>query len=230
MLIRSTSMKIPWINVLYCIVLIFFFHSFVEKSNAQDYDDETPPPPPPQQQSCNGVVLSYTFTGREKIYPHLKNASAQPWSFESQLTVVNQGESELKAWMASVHFQYNELLVSADGANVVGGDGFPYSVGKNATVFAGYPMSDLKTAIETAGDETQYQVIVNLKGTMFGLRKGDPMPKSIKLVTPGYKCPVAKRRCNFSYPLFNFFFINHDYSQIIGLIILLIIIIISFWG
>lgn len=228
MLIRSTSMKILWINVLYCIVLIFFFHSFVEKSSAQDYDDETPPPPPPQQQSCNGVVLSYTFTGREKIYPHLKNASAQPWSFESQLTVVNQGESELKAWMASVHFQYNELLVSADGANVVGGDGFPYSVGKNATIFAGYPMSDLKTAIETAGDETQYQVIVNLKGTMFGLRKGDPMPKSIKLVTPGFKCPVAKRRCNFSYPLFNFFFINHDYSQIIGLV-LLIIIIVSFW-
>lgn len=192
MLIKSTSMKKPW-NVLSCIVLIFFFHS-VEKSKGQDYEGDAPPPPPPQLQSCNGVVLSYTFTGREKIYPYLKNASAQPWSFESQLTVVNQGEVDLKAWMASVHFQYNELLVSAEGATVVGGDGFPYAVGKNATIFSGYPMSDLKTAIETAGDETQYQVLVNLKGTMFGLRKGDPMPKSIKLVTPGYKCPAPKRR------------------------------------
>lgn len=201
LLLKSRGMKIAWKNVVFfniiILLIILIFNNF-EKCKAQDYgDEEAPPPPPPQQDNCDGIVLSYTFNGREKLYPHLKNASAQAWSFEAQFSITNQASIELKAWQASVTFQYHELLVSVDGATVLGGDGFPFRVGKNATVFVGYPMTDLKTAIETAGDESQIQVLINIKGTMFGLKKGDPMPKNIKLANPGYKCPAAKRRGNF---------------------------------
>ncbi|KAL3520889.1 hypothetical protein ACH5RR_019038 [Cinchona calisaya] len=77
------------------------------------------------------------------------------------LSVINAGAVEVKGWQVHVGLQYNELLVLADGAIVVGESGLPVSIGKNGTVFAGYPMTDLKTAIETVGDYTQIQVQVD---------------------------------------------------------------------
>ncbi|KAL2476250.1 COBRA-like protein 10 [Abeliophyllum distichum] len=130
----------------------------------------------------------------EKVYPLVKNISAQGWSFKAMATVLNAGYNELKSWKVYIGFWHNELLVSADGAEVVDGDGFPILVRKNGTVLAGDPQSDLETAINTAGDYTQMMAQINLKGTQFGLKpSATPMPKTIKLVNDGYKCPVPEK-------------------------------------
>ncbi|CAI9088487.1 OLC1v1022823C1 [Oldenlandia corymbosa var. corymbosa] len=197
---RNSRMNVTWKTLSNVVVLILLCRSLVTcyAQFGADYDD-TPsaPPPPKEMENCNGIFITYSFNGRDKLYPHVKNASAQAWSFQSVMTVLNVGTVELKAWKVYVGFQYNELLVSADGAIVVEGDGFPYQVGKNGTVFAGYPMSDLKTAIETAGDYPSMQVQIMIKGTQFGLKKGNPMPKTIRLANEGYICPKARHTASY---------------------------------
>lgn len=60
----------------------------------------------------------------------------------------------------------------------------------NGTVFAGYPMTDLKTAIETANDLTQMKAEIDLIGTQFGVpAPGFPMPSNISLANDGFICP-----------------------------------------
>lgn len=192
-------MRISWILAFFCIAAALC--CTCKAADDYDYDDggDKPAAPPPEQQHCDGIFITYSFQGREKIYPLVKNTSAQAWSFKATLSVLNAGAVELKAWKVFVGFQHNELLVSADGAVVVDGDEFPILVGKNGTVFAGYPMTDLKTAIDTAGDFTQMQAQVDIKGTQFGLReKSTPMPKSIKLQNEGFKCPAAKKHSTYT--------------------------------
>ncbi|KAL5978382.1 hypothetical protein ACLOJK_029499 [Asimina triloba] len=169
---------------------LFFFSYLVLSSHAQDYDDEKAAPPPALER-CNGVFLSYAFTGRAKEFPHVKNATAQSYSFESTLMIVNAGSRDLDAWKVFIGFQHEEILVSADGAVVVDGDDLPARVGKNGTYLSGYPNTDLKNSIETAGDWNQIQATIKLKGTQFGVKPPRvPMPKKIKLDNEGYKCPA----------------------------------------
>ena len=91
-----------------------------------------------------------------------------------------------------VGFQHDEFLVSATNAVIGnGGTGLPASVG-NGTVLVGYPMTDLKTAIETAGDLTQMSVQVSMVGTQFGVAPpAIPMPSNISLVNDGWSCPKS---------------------------------------
>lgn len=85
-------------------------------------------------------------------------------------------------------FQHDEKLISASNAVLADGTTLPVEVG-NGTIFAGFPMSDLKTAIDTAGDLTQMQVEVQLVGTQFGVNSPDvPMPTNISLANDGYDC------------------------------------------
>lgn len=71
------------------------------------------------------------------------------------------------------------------------GNSLPGRVG-NGTVFAGFPGTDLKTAIETAGDMTQMSAQVDLVGTQFGIGPpGIPMPDNITLANDGFVCPRA---------------------------------------
>ncbi|PON88197.1 COBRA-like protein [Trema orientale] len=146
--------------------------------------------PSPASDSCNGVFLSYAYTRGERLPPNLKSdPTRQPYRFESTLTVLNNGLDELKSWRAFVGFQHDEYLVSASNAVLADGSSLPGGVG-NGTVFAGFPMTDLKTAIETAGDLTQMSVQVNLVGTQFGVGSPSvPMPKNISLVNDGFVCP-----------------------------------------
>ncbi|XP_009792856.1 COBRA-like protein 10 [Nicotiana tabacum] len=198
MIVRSEGMKIPWKNAaaISCFTLILLCYN-IQISKAQDYggdESSVPAAPPPEQENCDGIFVSYTFDSREREYPFVKNVSAQAWAFNSMLTVINTGLYELKSWKVHVGFQHNELLVSTDGAVAVEGDGFPIKVGKNGTVLAGFPQSDLKTAIDTAGDFTQMAAQVKIKGTQFGVSpKATPMPRTIKLLNDGYKCPAPKR-------------------------------------
>ncbi|XP_022716942.1 COBRA-like protein 10 [Durio zibethinus] len=186
-------MKMPWMNLLY---LAFLFIPLriqlcYGQDLAADYDDDEPAPaPPPGQDNCNGVFLSYAFTSRTKELPHVKNVTAQSWAFNSIATIINSGTEEVKEWKMFVGFQHREILVSASNAIVVDGSGdFPVAVG-NGTTIAGYPMTDLKTSIDTAGDYNQIAVQVQFTGTMFGLKeKVIPMPKTIKLANDGWDCP-----------------------------------------
>ncbi|XP_073313615.1 COBRA-like protein 10 [Primulina huaijiensis] len=179
------------------ILRLLLFYSFlnfflVYAVRAQDYDDDNKPPP--EQSNCNGIFLTYTFVSRTREYPYIKNASAQPWAFKSMATILNAGMDDLKGWKIFIGFQNREILVSASNAILEDGDGFPASVG-NGTTLAGYPQTDLKNSIETAGDLSQIQTQIELTGTQFGIRPpGYPMPRTIKLVNDGYKCPAPKSR------------------------------------
>lgn len=145
--------------------------------------------PSPVADSCNGIYLSYAYTGGAKIPPNMKSdPTEQAYRFESTLTVLNNGLEELKSWRVSVGFQHNELLVSASGAVLANGTSLPAHVG-GGVVFAGYPTTDLKTAVETAGDITQMQVQVQLVGTQYGVGSPDvPMPTNISLANDGFVC------------------------------------------
>ncbi|KAL2496178.1 COBRA-like protein 10 [Forsythia ovata] len=109
-------------------LVLFSYH--IPACKGQDYGDTVPEAPLPEQEHCNGIFVSYNFMGREKVYPLVKNISAQGWSFKAMATVLNAGSNELKSWKIYIGFWHNELLVSADGAVVVDGDGFPIRVGK----------------------------------------------------------------------------------------------------
>lgn len=146
--------------------------------------------PSPAADSCNGIFLSYAYTSGAKIPPNLNSdPTEQPYRFESTLTVLNNGLEELKSWRAFVGFQHKEYLVSASGAVLANGTSLPATVG-GGVVFAGYPSTDLKTAIETAGDTTQMQVQVQFVGTQFGVGSPNvPMPTNVSLVNDGFVCP-----------------------------------------
>lgn len=175
-----------------------------------DGDDAKPKKaaPPPEQDSCNGIFLSYTFISREKELPKVKNVTAQAWAFKSEALILNAGTTELKGWQMFVGFHHREILVAADGAVVLDGD-FPVDV-SNGTTLAGNSVTDLKTSIETAGDMDQIQAKIEFTGTQFGLKPpAVPMPKTIRLVNDGYKCPAPRRRGKF----FLFIFVILDVSN-----------------
>ncbi|XP_051215613.1 COBRA-like protein 10 [Lolium perenne] len=177
----------------------------VTAARAQDYnnggddDDEKDKPQFKAQEACNGAFLSYTFMERTKEYPHLKNATAQAYAFKAQATVLNTMTEDLTAWQMFVGFQHKEILVSVGGAVLLDGTDFPANVSGGAT-FAGYPMANLLNSIETAGDMTQIQVQIDITGTQFGIKPpGKPMPKTIKLANPGFRCPAPTHKDSVMY-------------------------------
>ncbi|KAK2980786.1 hypothetical protein RJ640_009571 [Escallonia rubra] len=123
----------------------------------------------PRMDGINNLILSYTFF---KTPPDLRSdPKAQPYRFESTLTVLNNDLEELKSWRVFVGFQHDEYLVSASNAVLADGSSVLGLVG-NMTVFAGYPSGDLKTGIETAGNLTQMSARVDLLGIQFGVGVG----------------------------------------------------------
>ncbi|KAF5742188.1 hypothetical protein HS088_TW09G00230 [Tripterygium wilfordii] len=185
-------MILLWRSLAFIFLLLFFTKDLC---TAQDYDEEEPPPAPPKAlDTCNGIFLTYDFISRTKEYPKVKNVSAQAWSFNATATIMNTGTAELKAWKMFIGFQHREILVNAGGAVLVNGDDFPAPVG-NGSYLSGYPQSDLKTSIDTAGDFSQIQARIELSGTQFGLKAAAiPMPKTIKLVNDGFKCPAPTHK------------------------------------
>ncbi|KAL3626568.1 COBRA-like protein 7 [Castilleja foliolosa] len=160
-------------------------------ARAQSQTRTTPAAPPPASDSCNGIFLSYTYTGGRAVPPILRSdPTRQAYRFESTLSILNNDLDELKSWRVFVGFQHEEYLVSASNAVLADGNSFPGSVA-NGTVFAGFPNMDLRTGIETAGDSTQMGVRVEMVGTQFGVGpRGVPMPANISLVNDGWICPA----------------------------------------
>lgn len=180
------ALKLNWVFFVYLSSIILIIFTIFPLTFSQSTEEA----PPPASDLCNGVFLSYSYTTGARLTPTLKSdPSRQPYRFESMLTVLNNGLDELKSWIVFVGFQHNEFLVSASNAVLADGSSLPVGVG-NGTLFAGYPMTDLKTAIVTAGDVTQMQVQIKLVGTQFGVALPSvPMPKSITLANDGFICP-----------------------------------------
>lgn len=156
------------------------------------------PAPAPTSPSdlCNGIFLSYEFILGRKIPPN--DTTDQPYRFESVLTVLNNGREELKEWRVFVGFQHNEILISATDALIVNGTELPALVG-NGTILGGYPVSDLKTAIQTAGDLKQMTAEIELVGTQFMVAPpAIPLPSNISLVNDGWLCPEPTLQSNHS--------------------------------
>lgn len=140
---------------------------------------------------CNGILITYTSQPGIEIPPFISPADPtnQPYRFESNLTVLNNGPVELKNWRVFVGFNRGELLVSAKNAVLANGTALPANVSGGA-VLSGSPATDLKTAIETAGDVDQMQVVVDLVGTQFGVAPPIvPLPDKLVLANDGYLCP-----------------------------------------
>ncbi|MED6124486.1 hypothetical protein PIB30_059331 [Stylosanthes scabra] len=143
---------------------------------------------PQSASSCNGIFLSYTYTGGSRLPPNTSDAANQPYRFTSQLTVLNNGLEDLKSWKVFVGFRHLEWLVSASKAVLADGTELPAAVG-NGTVFEGSGVRDLKTAAETAGDLSQMMVTVDMVGTVFGVAPPSvPMPSTIRLSNDGFRC------------------------------------------
>ncbi|XLR27492.1 hypothetical protein HN51_040772 [Arachis hypogaea] len=114
------------------------------------------------------------------------NNKRQPYRFKSTLTVLNNGLNDLKSWKVFVKFQHNEFLVFASGVVLAVGTTLPATIG-NGTIFAGYPMTDLKIAVETTSDLTQMQDQIDLVGTVFGMAPPTiPLPSSINVANDGF--------------------------------------------
>ncbi|KAG2319314.1 hypothetical protein Bca52824_012527 [Brassica carinata] len=190
-------MKIRYVhlNLLLFLLPILNLLLFSTSSLAQDYgeDAEKKDTPPPGLARCNGVYMSYSSGGREKLYPRTNNVTAQAWSFKATAMIANTGTEEVKGWEMFVGYRHREIIVSATGAVSSDGD-FPYDA-SNGTTFIGSPNTDLKTSIETAGDLTQISTNIEITGTLFGGRgTATPLPRTIKLVNDGWECPAANSK------------------------------------
>ncbi|KAH7578291.1 hypothetical protein JRO89_XS01G0364500 [Xanthoceras sorbifolium] len=173
-------------------IAIFFFIISISLSLHTCYSQPQEAPSP--SSTCNSIFLSYNHTNGYPIPP--TNPANQSYRFESTVTILNNGLDDLKSWRLFVGFQHNELLVSATNAVLADGSSLPASVG-NGTVLAGFPETDLKSAIETAGDWNQMGVQIKMVGTQFGVVFPDvPMPDTIYLANDGYNCPSPTKQGN----------------------------------
>ncbi|ERN16824.1 COBRA-like protein 7 [Amborella trichopoda] len=155
--------------------------------------------PSPSINQCNGIFLSYSVDSITRIYPFLSDPSAQPYAFSATATLINTGEDDLKSWQMFIGFKHKEILVSASQAVLSDGADFPAEVG-NGTFINGFPQTDLKNAIDTAGDVNQIEVKVTLTGTEFGVAPpAFPMPSNISLANEGYNCQKPTVQNNLMY-------------------------------
>ncbi|KAI3773179.1 hypothetical protein L6452_04383 [Arctium lappa] len=140
-----------------------------------------------QSPTCNGISISYLYNSGFQI-PPVTIPADQPYNFQSTLTLTNAAQHRLNSWRLFVAFRHREFLVSASNAVLDDGTSLPANVTGGAT-FAGFPVTDLKTAVETAGDFNQMQARVQLVGTQFGSAAPNvPLPSTMYLVNEGFLC------------------------------------------
>lgn len=168
----------PALSAALLLVLISLLSSRLPVSQAQTASD-----------SCNGIFLSYVHSSRTALRP--RNLTPQPYAFRATATISNFDSVPLKSWAFHVGLPNGTILVSVSSAVLTDGSSLPAVVGPDGASFSGNPVTDLKTAIETAGDLTQMQVSINIVGTQFG---AEFMPGSLSLGSRNdYICPAATR-------------------------------------
>ncbi|KAI3859808.1 hypothetical protein MKX03_013683 [Papaver bracteatum] len=176
-------------GLIHILLILNVLYSLHPISNSQI--PPSPPPPLPISDNCNSIFLSYTHTNSRKLPPKTTDPE-QPYRFEAAVQILNNGVEDLKAWRLFIGFQHKEFLVSASNAVLAGGTPFPANTTslEDGAVFAGFPTTDLLTAIETAGDLPQMEAKIDLVGTVFGVKSPlVPMPKTISLLNDGFSCP-----------------------------------------
>ncbi|GLJ09666.1 hypothetical protein SUGI_0113720 [Cryptomeria japonica] len=139
--------------------------------------------------NCNGVYLHYQVWNPSRTFPlNVSQNDQQPYVFNSTVTVLNTGREEVRGWKVFVGFQHGEELVNMRNAVIEDGSSLPANV-SNGTVLSGFPQTDLKTAIQTAGDLNQIQVQIQMGGVEFGVNdSGYPLPAQLYLTNDGYTC------------------------------------------
>ncbi|KAJ7555856.1 hypothetical protein O6H91_05G057400 [Diphasiastrum complanatum] len=147
------------------------------------------PAPAPLNKTCVGVLLTYITGAVTMIHPFLPlNDPEQPYKFQATFSLTNQGFKELKNWQAFLGYEHQEILVTAPGVVLADGQQLPAAVG-NGTTMAGFPQTNLKSSIETAGDLTQIMTTILITGTEFGVAPPMvPMPGNISLLNQGWNC------------------------------------------
>ncbi|KAK6937333.1 COBRA, plant [Dillenia turbinata] len=170
--------------IIITLISIFFPTSLSQNQN----------PPLITNLTCNEIFVSYRYDFKNQLPPNLSTTpSNQPYRFQSTLTVLNNGLEELISWKVHVGFTHNEYLVSASSAVLSDGTVLPANV-TNTTTFAGFPVTDLKTAVETAGDLSKIKAEVVLIGTQFGVAASDvPLPSTLALANDGYLSSVEQK-------------------------------------
>ncbi|KAG0453606.1 hypothetical protein HPP92_024910 [Vanilla planifolia] len=148
---------------------------------------------PMNETACNGIFLTYQFQGRKKIHPIVPNPADQAYAFGADVTLLNSGTSDLNAWTLLIGFSNREIIVSVSNAVLTDGSALPfYSDPKTPVSFSGYPNTDLKTPIATAGDLSRIQTSVSIVGTQFGVPDpGVPLPSILTLSDPAWSCPIG---------------------------------------
>lgn len=138
---------------------------------------------------CNEILVTYTYVSGYPVPPMVpSNLTQQAYRFQSTLTVLNNGLQELPSWRVFVGFKHNELLVSASNAVLADGTSLPANVSTGA-VLAGFPVTNLRTGIQTAGDFNLMLARVELVGTQFGVGAPDiPLPGSLRIANDGFSC------------------------------------------
>ncbi|XP_016476612.1 COBRA-like protein 7 [Nicotiana tabacum] len=148
--------------------------------------------------NCNGIFIIYDYNSGFPLPPNIlaSDSNNQAYNFRSTLTILNNSPDELKSWRVFVGFQHREFLVSASQAVLADGTTLPADV-RNGTVFAGFPTTDLKSAIQTAGDINQMEARIELVGTLYGVASPViPLPSSITLANDGFSCPPSTSQGN----------------------------------
>ncbi|XP_071687041.1 COBRA-like protein 7 [Rutidosis leptorrhynchoides] len=141
-----------------------------------------------QSPTCNGISISYVYNSGFQIPPNTTQTTDQPYNFQSTLVLTNGAAERLKSWRVFVGFKNREFLVSASNAVLADGTSLPANV-TGGVVLAGFPVTDLMTAVETAGDFNQMQARIQLVGTEFGVPPSNiSLPANVYLVNDGYLC------------------------------------------
>uniref|UniRef100_A0A341LLH0 Legume lectin domain-containing protein n=3 Tax=Setaria TaxID=4554 RepID=A0A341LLH0_SETIT len=89
-------------------------------------------PAPAPDAGCNGILLTYTLQGRDKIRPFVPNPDSQPYAFRANATVRNAGTRPLRSWALLLTFVHGEILVGVDGAVLTSGADLPYNTTADA--------------------------------------------------------------------------------------------------
>ncbi|CAO2183671.1 unnamed protein product [Urochloa humidicola] len=76
---------------------------------------------------CNGILVTYTLQGREKVRPFVAAADSQAYSFRASATVRNGVTRALRSWAVLVTLAHGEILVGVDGAVLTSGGDLPYN-------------------------------------------------------------------------------------------------------
>lgn len=139
---------------------------------------------------CEGVELVYVLQKTQEIFPNASLAENQPYSFSAQVTLTNQGYSTLEDWGVGLTYRHKEIMVSADGLQLMDGSAFPANVSTGA-VLSPSPPQPLRNSIETAGDLTKIAKEFTIVGTEFG-EALHPMPTTLNITNQGYNCSEPK--------------------------------------